>query len=367
MKWEDYSNTLFEKCRQRRVPYHASFELTPYCNFNCNMCYIHLSPEQAAAHGKLLTTEQWLDLATQAKRMGVITLEITGGEALTRKDFPLLYEDFIKKGFLVTLRTNGYLLSGSIIETLKKYKPRAIAITIYGSSDKTYKKVCGISDGFSTVSKNIEGLLENGLTPRLSMTMTQDNREDFAELSTWAEEHGLYIRPFGRLFTPFKNTNRSVDGLQIDYFSKEPEYDSDLITKPRFIDEYNRYKSPFWMCRGYGGIFSVGWNGSMKLCNGFEGLSKDVLSTSLKEAYQSLYYELDRISRPEKCRKCNIIDYCFACPKRLFSDSGDLEKTTNSICRTAQILYKRDMKKRSDKSEDKNDKFIDTEGEQCEN
>ena len=367
MKWEDYSASLFEKCKQRRVPYHASFELTPYCNFNCNMCYIHLSPEQAALRGKLLTTEQWLDLAKQAKKMGVITLEITGGEAITRKDFPLLYESFAKMGFLITLRTNGYLLSGSIIELLKKYKPRAISITIYGSTDETYKKVCGISDGFSIVSKNIESLLENGLTPKLSMTMTRDNQEDYPDISIWAEKHGLNIRPFGRLSTPFKNTNRSIDNLQIDYFSKEPEYDPDLIRELREIEEYDRYKSPFWMCRGYGGIFSIGWNGKIKLCNGFEGLSIDVLSTELKEAYQSLYYELDQIRRPEKCRTCNVVDYCFACPKRLYSDSGDLEKTCNSICRTAQILYKRAIAKKIKKSEVEHEKRIDTEGEQCEN
>ena len=129
MKWDDFSTLLFERCKQRRIPYHASFELTPFCNFNCNMCYIHLKPEQAAQYGSILTTQQWLDLAKQAKGMGVITLEITGGEAATRDDFPILYENFIKSGFLITLRTNGYLLNGNIVNLLKEYKPRAISVT----------------------------------------------------------------------------------------------------------------------------------------------------------------------------------------------------------------------------------------------
>ena len=351
MKWEDFSSSLFEKCKQRRVPYHASFELTPYCNFNCNMCYIHLNPEQAAAQGKLLTTDQWLDLTKQAKSLGVITLEVTGGEALTRSDFPVLYENFIKSGFLITLRTNGYLLSGDIVDLMKKYKPRAISITLYGSSDETYKKVCGISNGFSTVTHNIENLLKNGLTPKLAMTMTRDNQNDLSAVKSWAEKHRLNIRPFGRLFTPFKSTNRSIEELQVDYFSKEPEYDPNLDTIQREIPEYERYKSPFWMCRGYGGIFSISWNGRIKLCNGFEGLSKDALSTSLKEAYQNLYYDLDHIKRPERCRTCKIVDYCFACPKRLYSDSHDLEEACDSICRTAQILYKRDLKRKANEIE----------------
>ena len=347
MKWEEFSTELFDKCRQLRVPYHASFELTPYCNFNCNMCYIHLTPEQAKLQGKLLSTDQWLDLTSQAKKLGIITLEVTGGEATTRSDFQVLYKEFIKSGFLVTLRSNGYLLSGRNIELLKSYKPRALSVTLYGSSDETYRKVCGVSDGFSVVSQNIESLLENGITPRLSMTLTRDNQEDFEELNIWAKKHGLSIRPFGRLFTPFKNTNRSISDLQVDYFSKEPEYDSDLITVSREIDGYERYKRPFWMCRGYGSIFSISWDGRVKLCNGFEGLSKDVLSSGLKEAYHSMYKELDQIKRPEKCVGCMIADYCYACPKRLYSETQDLEKTCDSICRTAQILYRRDMARKN--------------------
>ena len=73
----------------------------------CNMCYIHLTPEQAASQGRLLNTSEWIDLADQAKRLGVVNLEVTGGEAATRSDFPILYEKFVKMGFLVTLRTNG--------------------------------------------------------------------------------------------------------------------------------------------------------------------------------------------------------------------------------------------------------------------
>ena len=40
-----------------------------FCNFSCNMCYVRLDPEQAAKQGMPLTTEQWISLAEEAKRI----------------------------------------------------------------------------------------------------------------------------------------------------------------------------------------------------------------------------------------------------------------------------------------------------------
>ena len=45
----------------------------------------------------MLTTEQWLHIAEESKRLGTIALEVTGGEAVTRSDFPALYGAFVKK------------------------------------------------------------------------------------------------------------------------------------------------------------------------------------------------------------------------------------------------------------------------------
>ena len=34
------------KARSLGIPLHGHFELTPLCNLDCKMCYIHLSPSQ---------------------------------------------------------------------------------------------------------------------------------------------------------------------------------------------------------------------------------------------------------------------------------------------------------------------------------
>ena len=37
---------LGDKAREKGIPFGGQFELTPLCNFNCKMCYVHLNPDQ---------------------------------------------------------------------------------------------------------------------------------------------------------------------------------------------------------------------------------------------------------------------------------------------------------------------------------
>ena len=43
-------DTLFDfldrKAREKGIPLNGQFELTPLCNFDCRMCYTHLTKEQ---------------------------------------------------------------------------------------------------------------------------------------------------------------------------------------------------------------------------------------------------------------------------------------------------------------------------------
>ena len=34
------------KAREKGIPYSGTFELTPLCNLNCRMCYVHMTAEQ---------------------------------------------------------------------------------------------------------------------------------------------------------------------------------------------------------------------------------------------------------------------------------------------------------------------------------
>lgn len=340
MDWYTYSQMIMDKCKEREIPYHIGLELTPLCNFDCSMCYVHLSPEEAAKQGRMLTTKQWIYLAEEAKKLGAVTMEITGGEAITRTDFPILYKCFIEMGYLIVLRTNGYLIKGKILELLKKYKPRAVMITLYGASDETYQKVCGIRDGFSIVTSNILKLKEAGITVRLSSTITNENMEDVKLMREWADEHGLNFTTGGHLFTPRPGSNRNVEKLQIRYPDENYHIPEEMKPVHREIPDREKYMNPFWMCRLFGAKLSISWDGKMVICNSNPAVRIDPFATSLGEAYHEMYRKLKAIRRPEKCNDCEYIDLCTVCPSMLYSSTGNMEQTNNDMCKYAYRAYK---------------------------
>ena len=337
MEWSEYVLSLREKNQKRGIPFSAAFELTPFCNFGCNMCYIRLSPEQAKAQGSLLSTNQWIDIAEQSRKAGVLGIEITGGEAITRADFPILYEEFIKMGYIIALRSNGYLIRGKLLSLLKKYKPRCVSITLYGASDETYQKVCGISDGFSVVTQNIYDLRGAGIVPRLTVTLTNDNINDKPYIKEWAKNNGFNIAFYGGLITPIRSAKRSIDQLRIDY---NRNYNcSGIDVKDRNIQNRDEYLNPFWMCSSYGTKFCISWDGRMTLCNSFPYIWSDAISQSIMEAYKSLYEQLSMLKRPQKCNNCQVIDFCTSCPARFLSETGNPAETNTRICSIAERRY----------------------------
>lgn len=336
MNWADYSNILLDKCKKLNRPYFACFELTPFCNFKCNMCYIRLNPDQASLQGNLVSYYEWIRIAEEAKRMGVLSLELTGGEPTTRPDFAELYESFIKMGFIIKLRTNAYQIKNDFLEMLKRYKPYQVSITLYGASDETYKKVCHVNDGFSAVSKNILLMQEAGLNLRLTTTITKENVDDLQKMKKWATDHKLRLSSFGGLITPIRNANRSIDHLRIKYTDEQCEITEDLLEKIHNVVDKSKYMNPFWMCRGFGAEFCVSWDGRMTLCNGLTAVWKDAVSQSLNKAYDELYNDLKKIKRPAECETCLFIEYCGACPSQLLSATGSCEKTCEEICRIAR-------------------------------
>ena len=82
---------VFRRGTIEHIPVSGTFELTPRCNLNCKMCYIHMSEKEQCAAGKELTTKQWIDIGEQAVSQGMVYLLLTGGEPLIRPDFSEIY------------------------------------------------------------------------------------------------------------------------------------------------------------------------------------------------------------------------------------------------------------------------------------
>jgi len=88
------------------IPVHLSFEMTTQCNFNCVYCYNEFNKGN-----KELTANEIIEVLEKWTQYGLIGLELTGGEPLTRSDFWEVLERLPDEISNISLLTNGSLLS----------------------------------------------------------------------------------------------------------------------------------------------------------------------------------------------------------------------------------------------------------------
>jgi MoaA/NifB/PqqE/SkfB family radical SAM enzyme len=91
-------------------------ELTYACPLHCTQCYSYTTELKRP----LLTPENFLPIAKEARELGAIHLNLSGGEPLLRKDLEGFIEIGRRMGFLVSLCTSGYTLGEERLAELAK-------------------------------------------------------------------------------------------------------------------------------------------------------------------------------------------------------------------------------------------------------
>ncbi len=86
----DWSMRMYLDSRAwaKAVPIKGVFELTPYCNLDCKMCYVHLNPEQMQGC-KLLSADEWENVMAQAVESGIVFATLTGGKGYRCSSFKI--------------------------------------------------------------------------------------------------------------------------------------------------------------------------------------------------------------------------------------------------------------------------------------
>ncbi len=91
-------------------------ELTYRCPLHCVFCY---NPVRYAGVQNELSTAQWIDVMTQARRLGAAQLGFSGGEPLLRDDLEELVQEAHRLGYYTNLITSGVGLNAARAQRLK--------------------------------------------------------------------------------------------------------------------------------------------------------------------------------------------------------------------------------------------------------
>ena len=320
-QWMD--RYLDGKAREEGVPIHGTFELTPLCNLDCKMCYVHLSEKQLRESGKrLLTVDEWKDIMQQAIDAGMMTATLTGGECLTYPGFDELYLFLHEKGVEVIVKTNGALLSPERRAFFLKHPPGELQISLYGADEETYEQVTG-RRVFSQVIDAIRQFEETDLPLVINVTpnrLMAHNSEKLIRLLTSSKTP---YRMNMALFQPRQETGRGEQDLDMDMDDYFKMYRVSAELTGRALTPVCEESIPIprrkcepvlgLPCSGGRNSFAVYWTGRLYPCLMLNKMGVDLRKETFSAAWRKINDYVGTYPFPSECIGCEFQKLCPAC------------------------------------------------------
>jgi radical SAM protein with 4Fe4S-binding SPASM domain len=346
--YAEFSARLHGRVAGQRIPISVTVEVTRRCPLTCSHCYNNLPMADAGARREELTTAEHFRLLDQLADAGCLWLLFTGGEIFARHDFLDIYKHAKRRGFVVTLFTNGTLVTARIADTLAEWRPFAIEITLYGRTRETYERLTGIPGSYERCLAGIRRLKERGLPLSLKTVAVTVNRHEIGDMKRFVEEElGLPFK-FDAMMTPRIDCSRSplevrlrpeeVVALDLEDAGRTAEWG-------RFAEDFIRPQQPagrgrdVYHCGGGVNSFAVDPGGRMSICVLSHREGFDLRAGTVAEGWEHFLARVrdKQVTRVTKCTACQLKSVCGMCPANGELEGGDPETPVEFLCHVAHL------------------------------
>ena len=317
--WKYISTYQNIKAREKGIPFTGQFELTPLCNLDCKMCYVHLNSNQLN-NAKILSGEWWKSIASQAHSLGMMNAMLTGGECLAYPEFDEVYMYLRSLGVRVSIKTNGVLLNKERIAFFKKNSPRSIIISLYGSTNEAYENVTGHAV-FDTVYNNLLQLKNVDFPVTVAITPSKYMLGDIDNIIKLVEQLNIPYTVNLMLIQPREETGRVIKDLSpkeyADIFKLVKKYKSSGTAPSNEKDlsecAYGEKPGLGIICSAGRSLFCINWNGTMSGCNNLNSLEISLLEKDFSTAWELIHLDALSYLLPVECNKCEYSKVCLNC------------------------------------------------------
>jgi radical SAM protein with 4Fe4S-binding SPASM domain len=344
-------NRLINK--KERFPFSGQIELTYRCNLNCIHCYCKGSEDK----DRELSTAEIKKILDEIYKEGCLWLCLTGGEPLIRDDFLDIYSYTKAKGFLITLFTNGQLLTKNIIDHLIKSPPVSIEITLNGISEKTYETITEVKGSFSRITEIIKRLAKTDLSVILKSNCLKQNRHEIGRIKAFTEE--TFGKPsqhkhrfkYDPMIYPRLNRDKAPCQYRLSFEELLEAKRQDLDIWKEYqrglhsdFPDLKRDKSFLYRCDASLNQFFINPYGQLKFCAFSDKFSVDLKKTSFRYGFYKVFPQVlkERFKTNSKCQDCTLRPICYHCPARAYLETGNEETPVEYFCKLAHAL-KREM------------------------
>jgi radical SAM protein with 4Fe4S-binding SPASM domain len=345
--YAEFSAALQRQGTRGQLPLQASFEVTRRCPLRCSHCYNNLPVGDRQARAGELTLEEHRRILDELAELGCLWLLYTGGEIFARPDFLDIYTHARSRGFIITLFTNGTMITPAIADHLAKHRPFAIEITLYGRTRETYERLTGVPGSYDRCLRGIELLRERGLPLRLKTVALTVNRHELDGMKQFAEELGVEFK-YDAMMSPRLDCSQSPLEVRL---SPEACVELDLRDEQRMAEWSlfaSRYLGPdrprgapgeLYTCGGGVTSFAVDPGGGMSICVLSQQDKFELRLGTVRDGWQDFLHKV-RARAPRritKCTDCALKSLCGMCPANGELENGDPEAPVEFLCQVAHL------------------------------
>jgi radical SAM protein with 4Fe4S-binding SPASM domain len=333
----------------RRVPVEGVLEPTFRCNLRCVHCYVNKPAGSPQERAREVPTARLLSVIDEIADAGCLNLLMTGGEVLLRADFEELYLHALRRGLLVTVFTNGTLVSERIADLFDRHRPLLVEVSLYGMTRETYERITAVPGSFDRCLAGIRRLVDRGLPVKLKTMALSWNAHEVGAMQEFAASLGVAFRYDGLLNArvdcgasrhgEVQLPPRELLALELE----DPEQRAKLLGSAEDVRALSSREGlafeQVYTCGAGQVSFTIDPYGRMQMCQ----LSRKAAFDLSRESFATIWDERFGALRARAwqtdaaCRTCSLQPLCGSCPGAAELEQGDIEAQVPHFCEIAHL------------------------------
>ena len=317
-----------------RILYSLVLELTYRCNEKCVHCYL---PQETRLPE--LSLQQIDKLMGEFANMGGLQIQLTGGEAFSRKDIVSILALTKKHGLVTSITTNLTLLNDEILNAIVAISPRSVGCSIYAARPELHDAITLVQGSFAKSVRAIRSLRAVGVPVITKSPLMKTTAPHWREIEALAKELGCEYQ-FDLNITAKNDGKLSPLAHRVEDRAVLSDIFASRYYKLYVGDELMSTMagpSPEASLCGAGASgLAVSPDGTIRPCIGLNVPLGQWPHNSLEDVWRNspFFGEFGAIKLHDisPCNTCLDLAFCSRCPGAWLAEHGDYRKPSSYTC-----------------------------------
>jgi AdoMet-dependent heme synthase len=320
---------------RRGMPAGVHLQVADRCNHACHHCY------QIQGQKGELSLPDVLKVVDDLANQGVLTLNVSGGEATLRPDLLDILAHARAKGFAVRLYTNAFLVDEAYADKLAHIGLYEVHVSVYSGVPEEHDAVTRVPGSFVRTVAGVTAMRARGMRVQLKCPATSLSAKGHLSAAKIAESLGCSFKATASI-TPAEDG--SMGPLEVAVVPEQlvasgllQPWQPELSPK----EEREAVLSRGPCSVGKGGVVVLP-NGDLLPCTDTPlrvgNVVEDGFAATMQSESMEVFRSLTR-AHVHGCRDCDLIPACQRCHATALHEAGDYLGPYRSGCETAKARY----------------------------